>query len=95
MQLTSGATAGFVEIILMHPLDVVKTRLQLQRNVAKGHPEFTEVYSGIFDCFKKMCKSEGVLSLWKGIIPPIFVEAPKRSVKVSILQKKIRSFTKD
>lgn len=30
MQVASGGSAGFVEVLLMHPLDLVKTRLQLQ-----------------------------------------------------------------
>jgi len=34
MQVSAGGGAGFVEVCLMHPLDLVKTRLQLQSNVA-------------------------------------------------------------
>lgn len=65
----------------MHPLDLVKTRLQLQSGPkAPGDPYY---YSGIFDCFIKMQKSEGLLSFWKGILPPILAETPKRAVKVS------------
>lgn len=30
MQITAGGSAGFVEVCIMHPLDLVKTRLQIQ-----------------------------------------------------------------
>lgn len=38
-------------------------------------------YSGVFDCMRTMVRSEGPLSLWKGILPPILAETPKRAVK--------------
>jgi len=38
-------------------------------------------YKGVFDCFAKMYKHEGVFSFWKGILPPILVETPKRALK--------------
>uniref|UniRef100_A0AAQ4RHM4 Mitochondrial 2-oxodicarboxylate carrier n=1 Tax=Gasterosteus aculeatus aculeatus TaxID=481459 RepID=A0AAQ4RHM4_GASAC len=47
-QIIAGGSAGLVEICLMHPLDVVKTRI-----------------SGFY----------------KGILPPIVAETPKRAVK--------------
>lgn len=64
----------------MHPLDVIKTRLQIQaKNLDKNDPRY---YSGIIDCVKKMSKHEGLFAMYKGIIPPILVETPKRAVKV-------------
>lgn len=35
MQIGAGGSAGFVEVCLMHPLDLVKTRLQLQNTTSK------------------------------------------------------------
>lgn len=60
----------------MHPLDLVKTRLQIQSTASKG-----VIYNGVFDCFKQMYKQEGITSYWKGIMPPILAETPKRAVK--------------
>ncbi|KAJ3321546.1 hypothetical protein HDV06_004082 [Boothiomyces sp. JEL0866] len=68
-----GAVAGVSEILTMYPLDVVKTRFQIQVGQAE--------YSSIVDCFQKMVKNEGFGSLYRGILPPIFVEAPKRAIK--------------
>ena len=52
---------------------VVKTRFQLQKGKAE--------YSSIFDCFRKIIKTEGVSKLYRGIAAPILVEAPKRATK--------------
>ena len=46
-------TAGLVEICLMHPLDVVRTRFQYQ-NVKTGNN-----YVSIADFFRKTIASEG------------------------------------
>lgn len=67
----------------MHPLDVIKTRLQIQaKGLDKNDPKY---YNGIIDCVKKMSKHEGLFALYKGIIPPILVETPKRAVKVLLI----------
>lgn len=65
----------------MHPLDLVKTRLQIQpgKAVSRDDPKY---YSGVFDCLRKMYRYEGITSYWKGIVPPILAETPKRAVKV-------------
>ena len=39
-RITAGGSAGLVEILLFHPLDVVKTRLQSQ---VKGAPDAYKV----------------------------------------------------
>ncbi|KAJ1981322.1 hypothetical protein H4R33_005272 [Dimargaris cristalligena] len=75
-QFVAGAIAGVSEICTMYPLDVVKTRFQLQ--VGKGG---ADGYSSISDCFRKIIKNEGFGRLYRGIIPPIMVEAPKRATK--------------
>lgn len=38
-----------------YPLDVVKTRVQLQTGTGSG----AEAYNGMLDCFKKIIKHEG------------------------------------
>ncbi|XP_026330757.1 mitochondrial 2-oxodicarboxylate carrier isoform X2 [Hyposmocoma kahamanoa] len=77
----------------MHPLDLVKTRLQLQASKPKGlgasDPHY---YTGIADCFKKMYKYEGLTSFWKGILPPILAETPKRAVKFLTFEQYKRFF---
>lgn len=71
-QFASGAIAGVSEILVMYPLDVVKTRQQLDSSGA---------YRGTVNCFQKIVREEGVSRLYKGILAPILMEAPKRAVK--------------
>ncbi|KAK3921090.1 Mitochondrial 2-oxodicarboxylate carrier [Frankliniella fusca] len=82
-QIGAGGSAGFVEVCIMHPLDLIKTRLQMQRIPSGKVVSHTEMhlYSGIRDCFRKMYQSEGLFAFWKGVIPPIVAETPKRAVK--------------
>lgn len=57
MQIASGGTAGFFEICIMHPLDVVKTRFQFQKGFAQSN------YTSIADCFRKTIQNEGLEKL--------------------------------
>ncbi|XP_026298550.1 mitochondrial 2-oxodicarboxylate carrier-like isoform X2 [Apis mellifera] len=78
IQIGAGGSAGFVEACIMHPMDLIKTRFQLQ---IKTESQDVLYYTGIRDCMKKMYKNEGVAAFWKGILPPIIMETPKRAVK--------------
>lgn len=79
MQTAAGGSAGFVEVCIMHPLDLIKTRLQLQSTPSQAGSNV--YYNGVFDCARKMIKSEGLFSVYKGILPPILAETPKRAAK--------------
>ncbi|EEH21035.2 hypothetical protein PABG_03266 [Paracoccidioides brasiliensis Pb03] len=76
-QFAAGAVAGVSEILVMYPLDVVKTRVQLQQGAGTGE----EAYKGMLDCFRKIIKNEGFSRLYRGITAPILMEAPKRATK--------------
>ncbi|KAL8843484.1 MAG: hypothetical protein Q9176_002097 [Flavoplaca citrina] len=76
-QFAAGAVAGVSEILVMYPLDVVKTRVQLQQGKGIGE----EGYNGMMDCFRKIIKNEGASRLYRGITAPILMEAPKRATK--------------
>ncbi|XP_035885015.1 mitochondrial 2-oxodicarboxylate carrier isoform X4 [Phyllostomus discolor] len=75
-QIVAGGSAGLVEICLMHPLDVVKTRFQIQRCSTDPNS-----YKSLGDSFLTIFRSEGLFGFYKGILPPILAETPKRAVK--------------
>lgn len=78
IQIGAGGSAGFVEACIMHPMDLIKTRFQLQVKIGQQDALY---YTGIRDCLRKMYVNEGLGAFWKGIIPPVIMETPKRAVK--------------
>ncbi|KAF9914871.1 hypothetical protein BX616_007406 [Lobosporangium transversale] len=101
-QLLAGAVAGVTEVTVMYPLDLVKTRLQLQVTTSRGvHTQAAAVarsaithstrpaatveiaapYTSIFDCLRKIVQQEGALNLYRGALPPLLAEAPRRAIK--------------
>ncbi|KAF8646210.1 hypothetical protein AX16_007351 [Volvariella volvacea WC 439] len=68
----AGAIAGISEILTFYPLDVVKTRMQLETGASKH---------GLIGSFRTIIKEEGVGRLYRGLLPPLLLEAPKRAVK--------------
>jgi solute carrier family 25 2-oxodicarboxylate transporter 21 len=76
-QVFAGAMAGLCEVLCMYPLDVVKTRFQLQ--VATDAARSPSVLG----TFREIIKTEGFAKLYRGIASPILAEAPKRAMKFS------------
>ncbi|KAF4568469.1 hypothetical protein EYR40_010122 [Pleurotus pulmonarius] len=68
----AGAIAGISEILTFYPLDVVKTRMQLDTG---------KTTQGLVGTFKSIVKEEGAGRLYRGLVPPLLLEAPKRAVK--------------
>lgn len=69
---TAGAIAGISEILTFYPLDVVKTRMQLETGKSKH---------GLVGSFQAIIKEEGFGRLYRGLVPPLLLEAPKRATK--------------
>ena len=63
--IASSAACAIAESFTL-PTDVAKTRLQIQNNAASQTQ-----YNGMFDCLKKISKSEGVAACWKGLQPAL------------------------
>jgi solute carrier family 25 oxoglutarate transporter 11 len=60
--LTASAIAGFFASFFSLPFDFVKTRLQKQTKA----PDGSMPYKGMFDCFTKVAKDEGLLRFYRG-----------------------------
>lgn len=56
----SGSFGGIMEACCLQPIDVIKTRLQLDRS---------STYKGILHCGTTISRTEGVRALWKGLTP--------------------------
>ncbi|KAG7567738.1 Mitochondrial substrate/solute carrier [Arabidopsis thaliana x Arabidopsis arenosa] len=59
--LLAGACAGVSQTLLTYPLELVKTRLTIQRGV----------YKGIVDAFVKIIREEGPTELYRGLAPSL------------------------
>eukprot|EP01136_Pigoraptor_vietnamica_P040071 Opistho-1_new@11577 len=80
-----GTVGGIMGVVASYPLDTVKVRIQTQ-----GNPP---LYTGMVDCFRQMIRKEGVGSLYRGLLSPVFgVAAIKATVFASygFLQNEIR-----
>jgi len=60
----AGTVGGCCEVLVGHPFDTVKVRIQTQSSV-------NPIYSGAVDCFKKTLEKEKVTGLYRGVTPPL------------------------
>ncbi|XP_061376450.1 adenine nucleotide transporter BT1, chloroplastic/mitochondrial-like [Gastrolobium bilobum] len=64
--LIAGACAGVSSTICTYPLELVKTRLTIQR----------DVYNGLLDAFMKIIREEGAAELYRGLAPSLIGVIP-------------------
>jgi len=75
-----GAFAGATGATAVYPIDLVKTRMQNQRNNS------IRLYNSSFDCFKKVISTEGFLGLYRGLGPQLIGVAPEKAIKLVVNQ---------
>ena len=63
----AGASAGLSQSFICSPVELAKTRLQLQT---------TKTYRGTLNCLSKVFKAEGVRGVYKGLTLTIMREVP-------------------
>ncbi|CAD5210910.1 unnamed protein product [Bursaphelenchus okinawaensis] len=78
---TLGSIAGATGATAVYPIDLVKTRMQNQRT---GSVIGEVMYKNSWDCFKKVVKFEGVLGLYRGLLPQIVGVAPEKAIKLTM-----------
>ncbi|TRY67122.1 hypothetical protein TCAL_13127 [Tigriopus californicus] len=69
----SGAVGGLASLTIGHPLDTVKVTLQTMKADSSGKMP----YAGMLDCSKKLIKSDGILSLYRGLGSMIIMTMPR------------------
>ncbi|XP_074263021.1 putative mitochondrial adenine nucleotide transporter BTL2 isoform X2 [Silene latifolia] len=67
----AGAAAGITATVICLPLDTIRTRI-----VARGG----EQLGGVIGAFHYMIKTEGIFSLYRGLLPSIMSIAPSSAV---------------
>jgi len=65
----SGGFGGMCTVVVGHPFDTVKVRLQTQSATSP-------LYSGAWDCTKQTVSREGPRALYKGMFAPLMGSAP-------------------
>ncbi|CAF1494174.1 unnamed protein product [Adineta ricciae] len=60
----AGGVGGICLVLIGHPPDTIKVRLQTMPEPKKGEKP---LYNGAMDCVKKTVKKEGFLSLYRGV----------------------------
>lgn len=66
--LLSGLSAGVVSTAVLHPIDLIKVRFQVQDVVAAGTSPKRR-YTSIFGAARSIFAEEGVRGFYKGIVP--------------------------
>ena len=84
-----GVAAGVVSKCVVHPLDVIKKRLQVQglnRSIAYGARVACGTYSGTRDAMVQVLRTEGVAGLYKGIAPSLIKAAPNAAITFMVYE---------
>ncbi|XP_026329340.1 solute carrier family 25 member 35-like [Hyposmocoma kahamanoa] len=83
MDFVIGGLAGAGATVFTNPLDVVKTRLQLQGEL-RARSKHTVQYRGIFNGLYVIAKNDGLLALQKGLVPAMFFGFAMNSVRLGL-----------
>lgn len=65
-----GGVAAGLAILVVNPIDVIKSRIQMQGELGAGK----RVYTGIFSGLTTVARNEGMKALYKGIAPAIMFQ---------------------
>lgn len=80
----SVAAAAVAEAVT-YPLDLTKTRLQLQGEVASG--DLSTPYRGMIRTAFGIVKEEGILLLWRGMLPALYRHAIYTGTRMSAYEE--------
>lgn len=85
MEFITGAAAAIGAGFFTNPLEVVKTRMQLQGEL-RGKGQYTVHYRNFFHAFYIIGKTDGVLALQKGLSPSLIHQVLLNGTRLGIYQ---------
>jgi hypothetical protein len=83
--LLAGAAARCSAAVLMFPIDVIKTRLQFQRN--KPSSEVRTFYRNGWHAFRTMLKEEPISAFYRGLPVRLIYIAPSAAVSFTVYEQ--------
>lgn len=83
MILAFGSTSGMMGQLISYPLQLIRTKLQVQGS--PGHPN--GMYTGGWDCFRQIVTHQGFLGLYRGIAPNFLKAVPAVSIGYLAFEK--------
>lgn len=82
---TAGAVAGGIETIVIWPMEMIKTNLQL--GTMRAH------YAGMTAGFRYHIRTDGVRSLYRGLAPVLVGSIPKAGIRFGAFDALKQRFT--
>jgi solute carrier family 25 carnitine/acylcarnitine transporter 20/29 len=96
----SGMVAGVAQSIVVSPMELVKTQMQLQgqgmkyKHLIRHTPDEMLRFNGSWDCIKKIYKSGGLKGTYRGFIATAAREGPAMGVYFASYHELCRLMTK-
>lgn len=85
MEFVIGAVSAVCAGCFTNPLEVVKTRMQLQGEL-KARGQYTRHYKHFFHAFYVIGKTDGLLALQKGLVPALIHQVLLNGTRLGIYQ---------
>lgn len=76
--IVSGMLSSSVAMVITYPINLVRTRLQTSGMPGAVH------YAGVGDCLKRTVAADGLLGLYKGVLPNMFKVIPSASISYTV-----------
>ena len=80
-----GGSAACCAGVFSNPLEVVKTRMQLQGEL-KARGQYTVHYRHVFHAFYAIGKYDGLLALQKGLVPAMWYQFFMNGARLGVYQ---------
>lgn len=95
MEFLLGGVAAMGACLFSNPLDVIKTRMQLQGELqARG--QYTVHYRNVFHAFYAVARADGFVALQKGLVPALWHQLFMNGARLGSYRfAEVRGWTKD